>query len=52
MKNPLGEKIGDMSPEDFYGLLRPSVEQDEWKVVAVGTALGCLAGYLQWLTLT
>jgi uncharacterized membrane protein YheB (UPF0754 family) len=52
IENTLGEKIGNMSPDDFYSLLRPAVEQDEWKVVAVGTALGCVAGYLQWITLT
>ena len=52
IEHTLGEKIGEMPPEDFFELLNPAVEQDAWKVVAVGTALGCLAGYLQWLTLT
>ena len=39
-------KIGGMSPEDFEGLLRPAVEQDEWKLVAVGAALGAVGGEL------
>lgn len=49
--NVFTDKIGGMSPEDFEGLLRPAVEQDEWKLVAVGAALGAVAGYLQWLTI-
>ena len=49
--NVFSDKIGGMSPEDFEGLLRPAVEQDEWKLIAVGAALGAVAGYLQWLTI-
>ena len=51
INNVLPDRIGNMIPEDFDGLLRPAVEQDEWKLVAVGAALGTVAGYLQWLAI-
>ena len=51
INNVLADRIGNMIPEDFDGLLRPAVEQDEWKLVAVGAALGTVAGYLQWLAI-
>lgn len=33
--------------EEFAGILRPVVEEDEWKLIAVGAVLGGLAGLAQ-----
>ena len=36
----LKEKIGQMSEEDFAGIMRPIFHKDEWKLVALGAVLG------------
>jgi uncharacterized membrane protein YheB (UPF0754 family) len=36
-----------LTPLEFEGLLRPAFRQDEWKLVAVGGAIGFLVGELQ-----
>jgi len=36
----LEEKIGQMSEEDFAGIMRPIFHKDEWKLVALGAVLG------------
>ena len=41
-----------MAPEEFFELLHPVVEEDEWKLMAVGAVLGFGAGICQWLLLT
>ncbi|MFE3001622.1 DUF445 family protein [Nocardia sp. NPDC059246] len=43
----LEEKMQLMTNEEFEGLLRPALKQDEWKVVTVGAILGFLIGELQ-----
>jgi hypothetical protein len=40
-------RLSEMSPLEFTELLRPTVEEDEWKLIAVGAALGALAGFAQ-----
>ncbi|QQD17083.1 hypothetical protein I6N98_11970 [Spongiibacter nanhainus] len=50
--NTLGERLGKMPPDEFFGLLHPVIAEDQWKLVAVGAALGLVAGYLQWLFLS
>jgi hypothetical protein len=36
-----------LTDEEFEGVLRPAFQQDEWKLIAVGAALGFLVGELQ-----
>ena len=43
----LCEKMEELSPEEFEGVLRPAYQQDEWKLIAVGAVLGMGAGFLQ-----
>lgn len=45
------ERIGNLPPREFYDLLHPVIEEDEWKLIAVGAALGFLAGLWQWTLL-
>ena len=41
------EKISQMTPSQFEGLLRPAFQADEWIIVTVGAALGFLVGLTQ-----
>ncbi|NQZ09806.1 MAG: DUF445 domain-containing protein [Algicola sp.] len=40
----LREKMQGLSPEDFEGVLRPAYQQDEWKLIVIGSLLGAVAG--------
>ncbi|MEM8930857.1 MAG: hypothetical protein AAGE94_06770 [Acidobacteriota bacterium] len=40
----LRERMENMEPEEFQGLLRPCFQEDELKLILVGAALGFLAG--------
>jgi len=52
VENTIAERLGSLPPEEFYELLHPVVAEDEWKLIAVGAALGMCAGYWQWALLT
>ncbi|UGT42051.1 DUF445 family protein [Nocardia yamanashiensis] len=41
------EKTKQLTDDEYEGLLRPAFKQDEWKLVAIGAALGFLVGELQ-----
>ncbi|MBT8448932.1 MAG: DUF445 family protein [Gammaproteobacteria bacterium] len=43
----LCEKMQELTPEEFEGVLRPAYQQDEWKLIVVGAILGMGAGFLQ-----
>ncbi len=47
VRQEMYEKMLDMEPLEFTELLRPTVKEDEWKLIAVGAALGGLAGLMQ-----
>jgi uncharacterized membrane protein YheB (UPF0754 family) len=49
IRNTLVQKMQELSPEEFEGLLRPAFEQDEWILITVGAVLGFLVGELQLL---
>ena len=40
----LRERMEELPPEEFQDLLRPCFKEDEWILIALGAALGCLAG--------
>lgn len=46
------ERMSDLPPEDFIGLLRPAFQEDEWMLVTLGAILGFVAGWLQLLVVT
>lgn len=51
LQNTLETRLQALSPEEFEGMLRPAFEQDEWILIAVGAALGFVAGVIQLVVL-
>ncbi|MBQ3655801.1 MAG: hypothetical protein II956_02990 [Bacteroidales bacterium] len=47
IQNTIGEKMANLPPKQFIDFLRPAFQEDEWKLIAVGAALGGVAGILQ-----
>jgi uncharacterized membrane protein YheB (UPF0754 family) len=47
METLLRDKMSALSPRDFENILHPVFEQDEWKLVLMGGALGAVIGSLQ-----
>lgn len=43
----LCERMQQLSPEEFEGVLRPAYEADEWKLILTGAILGMIAGFMQ-----
>lgn len=51
LEDLLRDKMAELPPEDFEGLLHPVFQQDEWKLVLMGGVLGVIVGFLQWYAL-
>jgi len=51
LEKTLTEKLSALPSADFEGLLHPVFEQDEWKLVLMGGALGVIVGMTQWYVL-
>ena len=47
VEREMAARMKEMSPAEFQALLRPAFEEEEWKLIAVGAALGGLAGLAQ-----
>ena len=47
IQKTIGEKMANLPPRQFIDFLRPAFQEDEWKLIAVGAALGGVAGILQ-----
>lgn len=47
VRNTIIRQMQLMTPIQYEGLLRPAFKQDEWKLIAVGAAIGFLVGELQ-----
>ena len=47
LENTLAQKMQELTPEEFEGVLRPAFQQDEWILITVGAVLGFLVGELQ-----
>ena len=47
LKGELHERLASLDQESYEGVLRPAFQQDEWKLIAAGAALGFVAGVLQ-----
>ena len=52
IEETVAERVGKLPPEEFFELLHPVIAEDEWKLIAVGAALGLGAGWWQWALLT
>ncbi|TCP56692.1 uncharacterized membrane protein YheB (UPF0754 family) [Tamaricihabitans halophyticus] len=51
VRNTIVDRMQQLSPIQFEGLLRPAFKQDEWKLIMAGAVLGGLVGELQVLLL-
>ena len=49
MEQIIEEKMAELSPEDFEGVLHPAFQEDEIQLVLLGGVLGAIAGALQLL---
>ena len=48
IKNDIYNKMSSLPPRKFIDFLRPAFQEDEWKLIAVGSILGGIAGILQY----
>ena len=46
------DRIGNLPPVDFVGLLRPAFVEDEWMLILLGAVLGFVAGWIQLAVVT
>jgi uncharacterized membrane protein YheB (UPF0754 family) len=51
IRDTIATKMRRLTRTEYEGLLRPAFRQDEWKLIAVGAAIGALIGELQVLLL-
>jgi uncharacterized membrane protein YheB (UPF0754 family) len=49
IKDEIQTRMEKLPPDEFEGVLRPAFQQDEWKLILAGAALGLGAGVLQLL---
>ncbi|MFL6120254.1 DUF445 domain-containing protein [Actinophytocola sp.] len=47
IRDTIAKKMRRLTRVEYEGLLRPAFRQDEWKLIAVGAAIGALIGELQ-----
>jgi uncharacterized membrane protein YheB (UPF0754 family) len=47
VERTMRSRMEALSPAEFQQLLRPAFKEDEWKLIAVGAALGGFAGLMQ-----
>jgi uncharacterized membrane protein YheB (UPF0754 family) len=47
LQGELERRMKALDRESYEGVLRPAFQQDEWKLIAAGAALGTVAGVLQ-----
>jgi uncharacterized membrane protein YheB (UPF0754 family) len=51
MERTIREKMKDLPPEDFEGVLHPAFEEDEIQLIILGGILGAIVGAIQIFTL-
>jgi len=49
MENIIREKMAQLPPEQFEGVLHPAFEEDEIQLIVLGGLLGAIVGGLQLL---
>lgn len=48
----IAERLADLPPDEYAETLRAAFEEDEWMLVALGAALGFVAGWIQLVVVT
>lgn len=43
------DRMSELSPAEFQGMLRPAFQEDEWKLILIGGVLGAIAGIVQFV---
>ncbi|MES1927067.1 DUF445 family protein [Salinisphaera sp. T31B1] len=51
IEQTLVERMRQLPPREFEGMLRPAFEEDEWILITVGAALGLAVGVFQFVVL-
>ena len=51
MERTVREKMQQLAPADFEGVLHPAFEEDEIELIALGGILGAIVGVIQLFTL-
>ena len=51
MENSVREKMQQLTPLEFEGVLHPAFEEDEIELIALGGVLGAIVGFIQLFTL-
>lgn len=51
IQQTLEQRMSQLEPPKFEGMLRPAFEEDEWILIAVGAALGLAVGAFQFLVI-
>ena len=51
IEDTLVDRMRELSPRKFEGMLRPAFEEDEWILITVGAALGLAVGVFQFIVL-
>ena len=51
IEETLVDRMRQLPPRKFEGMLRPAFEEDEWILIAVGAALGFAVGVFQFIVL-
>jgi uncharacterized membrane protein YheB (UPF0754 family) len=49
IEHAIGDRMKELPPDEFEGVLRPAFQQDEWKLILAGAALGFVAGLGQFI---
>jgi len=51
IENTMREKMQQLTPTEFEGILRPAFQEDEFTLILVGAALGVAVGFFQLLVM-
>lgn len=51
VRDILAKRMQQLTPDEFENVLRPAFKQDEWKLIAVGAALGFGVGVFQFMVM-
>ncbi|GAB3670665.1 DUF445 domain-containing protein [Salinisphaera aquimarina] len=51
IETTLVERMRELPPREFEGMLRPAFEEDEWILITVGAVLGLMVGIFQFIVL-
>lgn len=51
IEDTIAERLAELPPEKFEGMLHPAFEEDEWMLIVLGGVLGVIVGVFQALVL-